>query len=146
MLIIKNKRGWIRIVEAFVSIILIAGIVLIAVSQSQEKENPSAKIQNLERSVLREIQLNSTLRQEIVGISESSLPVEWQEFAALLPKTKAKIDGKATGIECSARICATNDNCLFAEGNEETVYVESVIISSTLQTYSPRTLKLFCWE
>ena len=143
-----NKRGWIRIVEAFVAILLIAGIILIVIEQDQNKrEDISSQTYNYLVSILREIQLDNNLRAEIINIQDSSLPVEWEEFNASAPQTFAKIIEKTPGyLECMARICATNDACLLTNAPDKTVYAESVIITSTIQSYNPRTLKIFCWE
>ena len=143
----KNKRGWIRIVEAFVAILLIAGIVLVVVEQDQNKrEDVSSRVYNSIISVIREIQLDNNLRTEIINIQDSILPVEWEEFNVSAPQTLAKITEKTPGyLECVGKICATNDQCLLANAPDKTIYAESVIIISTLQTYNPRLLKLFCW-
>lgn len=144
----KNRKGWIRIVEAFVAILLIAGIVLIVVEQDQNKrEDVSSRIYIPIISVIREVQLDDSLRNEIINIQESSLPVEWEEFPTQAPLTGARIIEKTPGyLECVGKICATNDVCLLVQNPEKTIYAESVVISSNLQTYNPRILKLFCWE
>lgn len=144
----RHKKGWIRIVEAFVAILLIAGIVLVVVEQDQNRrEDVSSRIYGSIISLIREIQLDNNLRTEIINIQDSGLPVEWEEFNASAPQTLAKIIEKTPGyLECVGKICATNDQCLLANSPDKTIYAESVIISSNLQTYRPRILKLFCWE
>lgn len=147
--LIRNSRGWIRIVEAFVGILLIAGIVLVVIEQDQtERENASSRAYTSMISILREIELNNSLRAEIVNIQDSGLSVEWSEFNVSAPQTEAKIIGKTPGyLECVGKICAINDVCLLAQNQilSEEIYAESAIISSTIQTYNPRLLKLFCW-
>lgn len=144
----KNKKGWIRIVEVFVAILLIAGVVLIVIKQDQtERNDSSSTIYNSMVSVLRDIELNNSLRNEIVNIQDSSLPVEWSEFNVSAPQTLARITGKTPSyLECVGKSCATDDVCLLSQTQNKTIYAESVIISSNLQTYNPRQLKLFCWE
>ena len=145
----NNKRGWIRIVEAFVGILLIAGIVLVVIEQDQTKrQDASSRAYTSMISILREIELDNSLRGEMVNIQDSSLPVEWSEFNASAPQTGARITGKTPGyLECVGQICATNDVCLLAQNQmlSEEIYAESAVISSTIQTYNPRQLKLFCW-
>ena len=144
---IKNKRGWIRIVEAFVGILLIAGVVLVVIEQDQtEREDASSRAYTSMISILREIELDNSLRSEMVNIQDSSLPVEWSEFNISAPQTRARITGKTPGyLECVGQICSTNDACLLAQNQEKTIYAESAVISSTIQSYNPRLLKLFCW-
>ncbi len=138
----KNNRGWIRIVEALTAILLIAVVVLIVINQNQRgDEGLSIRIQNSERAVLREIQLNSTLREDIVATSGT---VEWDSFPI---DVKNKIEAKSPSwLNCTAKICNQEDLCSLSESNEENVYAESVIISATIDTYEPRQLKMFCWQ
>ncbi|HKZ34035.1 MAG TPA: hypothetical protein VJ142_02255 [Candidatus Nanoarchaeia archaeon] len=143
---IRNKRGWIRIVEAFVAILIVAGIVLIVIGRDQtQREDVSSDIYSSMIAILREIQLDNSLRADIITTSGT---VEWDSgnFPA---NVKNKIIAKAPGyLECVGKICATNDVCLLTqnqENQEKTIYAETAIISSTIQSYNPRLLKLFCW-
>ena len=144
----RNKRGWIRIVEAFAAMLIVAGIVLIVIGQNKAgEESISSKAYSAEISILREIQLNNSLRDEIIGID--TLPVEWLRFDTVAQLTKAKINESTPGyLECAGKICSTNDPCLYADADlpEKAVYSQSVLISANLETYSPKVLKLFCWE
>ena len=144
----ENKKGWVRIVEAFVAILLIAGIVLIVIEQDQNKrEDISSQTYDYLVSILREIQLDNNLRAEIVNIQDSELPVEWEEFNVSAPQTFAKITEKTPSyLECIGKICSTSDLCLLSQSPDKTIYAESVIITANLQSYNPRALKLFCWE
>jgi hypothetical protein len=137
-----------RIVEALVAILVIAGVVLIVINQNEnKKENISSQISSFQIAILREIQLNNSLRQEITAVQDSWLPVENDSFSQNASLTWGKIVEKTPGyLECVEKICATSDSCLFADSPSKTVYAQSVIISTTLQTYNPRLLKLFCWE
>ncbi len=148
---IKNRRGWIKIVEAFVAMILIAGIVFVIIGNEQNKrEDFSSEAYTSMISILRDIELDGNLRSEIINTGDSSLPVEWANFGVSAPQTMARIMEKTPGnLKCAGKICATNDACLLAQdeqNQEKTIYAESVIISSTIQTYNPRLLKLFCWR
>src|SRR3989344_676445 len=71
---IKNKRGWIRIVEAFVAVLIITGLVLVIIGSSYTKEkDPSNEIYQIEEGILRDIQGNYSLRTGI--LSHPSPPV-----------------------------------------------------------------------
>ena len=139
-----------RIVEAFGAMLLIAGIVFAVIGNQQDKrEDASSKAYTSIVSILREIELDGNLRSEIINTGDLSLPVEWANFSVSAPQTRARIAEKTPGyLECAGKICATNDACLLAQDAKnqgKTIYAESVIISSTIQTYNPRLLKLFCW-
>ncbi len=146
-LIIENRRGWIRIVESLIAILLIVGVFLMVIAQSKNQNgNISTRVHDDEVYVLRGIQLNESLRQEIAGIS-ATLPIEWIGFDSIAPMTKAQINKTIPGyLNCSAKICSTSDLCILMQSPQKTIYAESVIISSSLQAYNPKSIKLFCWE
>jgi len=137
----NNCRGWIKIVEAFIAILLIAGTLLIVINQGYiGRTNISSKIYEMEVSVLREIELNDMLRNEILAVS---LPTKWDEFPA---NVKNKIKNRIPDyLECTAKICEMDKICALDEYVDKDVYVQSVAITANLETYNPRQLKLFCW-
>jgi len=136
-----NKKGWIRIAEAFIAVLLVVGAAIIVVGGGIQREGISEKVYDIEIAILREIQLNDTLRSEILGTSGT---IEWGDFP---PKTKNKIENRlASWLECIAKICPPESQCLLEEESEKSIYVQSVLITSTLDIFNPRQLKLFCWE
>ena len=143
MVIKMEKRGWIRIIEAFVMILLITGILLIVLNKGYILKNDnSQEIYENEQWILREIQLNNSLRQEILNIGV--LPVEWDNFPE---NVKNKIISETKSyLNCEAKICDLNDVCVLSEISDKDIYVQKVIITTTLEKYSPRQLKLFCWK
>lgn len=143
-----NKRGWLRIVEAFIAILLIVGVLLVIINQGYiERIDVSSKIYDEEISVLREIELNKTLRDEV--LNAEPLPVNWEDFEARgLENVKNKINNDIESyLECKAKICEIGADCELDEEDypNESVYVRSVIISANLTKYAPRQLRLFCW-
>ncbi|MBR9702319.1 hypothetical protein GOV13_05360 [Candidatus Pacearchaeota archaeon] len=143
----KNKRGWIKIIEAFTAILLIMGVVLLVLNKGDIGEKDfSEEIQEKEVSILREIELSNALRDEILTVD--SLPVEWGVFnSSGLNDTKIKIiEETPSNLNCEAKLCEMNDDCLLSAASEENVYVQSVVIFANTETYSPRQLKLFCWD
>lgn len=136
-----NKKGWIRIAEAFTAILLVIGAAIIVVGGGVQREDISEKVYDVEIPVLREIQLNNTLRSEILITSGTT---EWDNFPS---GTKNKIIAEIPGwLECEGKICPPESLCLLGEEPEKSIYVQSVLITSTLDTFNPRKLKLFCWE
>ncbi len=145
---IKDKRGWVRIVEAFVAILLITGVVLIILNKGFiEKKDISDKIYEAELSILREIQTNSTLREEV--IKAGALPIEWYD-TTFPEQVKDKITERTPDyLNCVAKICEADKLCLLEEYQEQDIFAESIIISSILEQGQSeqfyRQLKLFCW-
>ena len=146
-----NKRGWLKVVESFIAIMLVMAIVLVVISNKDtRKDDASLAFYNTEKSILKEIQLNNTLRSEIINTPEGTEGGE----TGFPEQTKSKIETKTPSqINCTAKICSPSDICLLTDEKitllgikEKNVYVESVMITSTFDTFSPRVLKLFCWD
>jgi len=143
--ILKEKKAWIRIVEAFTMILLITGILLVVLNKEDLLEDKSSKnVYEKQQEILRKIQLNNTLRENI--LTQPALPVEWDNFPSGLKDYI--ISETPSYIECKAKICSLSDSCVLNEviNDETNLYVQKTIISATLDTYNPRQLKIFCWE
>lgn len=136
-----NKRGWIRIVEAFIAILLIMGVILIIINGQRGIVEMSGGVFDFQTGLLKEIQFNDTLRSSILSTSGE---VEWEDFPQdLMDKVS---DRTLPSLECVAKICSPESECVIPQQENISVYAESVLISSNLNTYKPRKLKLFCWE
>ena len=143
----KNKKAWIRIVEVFVAISLIMSVLLIVLNKEYpKKEDISAEIYEREVSILREVQVNNTLRNEV--LQANPLPVKWNNFnVSGLGGVKNKtILETPNYLICNAQVCNISDICVLDEpAVKKDVYAQSIFISANLTTYNPRQLKLFCW-
>ena len=139
---LKNKSGLIRIIEAFAMILIITGILLTVLNKGYiSKSDNSEKIYEIEQAILREIQLNNSLRNDILALED--LPIEWENFP---PNVKNEIISEAPiNFECEAKICNLNDLCSLNKEIEKEIYVQKTIITANLEKYSPRKLKIFCW-
>jgi hypothetical protein len=146
---IKNsKKGWIEIVEVFITIFLLTGVLFVVLKNSSSSENLLTPIiYEQEISILREIELNNTLRTEILSVLDTNLPLEWGDFNSTLPNVYEKIISMTpSNLECVSKLCTLNDLCTSNDLPHVSVYVKSSVISADLNTYSPRQLKLFCIE
>jgi len=135
---LDNKRGWIRIVEAFIAVLLIAGVLLIVINKGYVgKEDISESVYKSQVAVLREIELDNTLRQKILDV----------ELGAEVPEDVLdKISNRIPSyLECGSKICGLNEICELEEYPKKDVYAQSVAITATVTDYNPRQLKLFCW-
>ena len=141
----KNKKGWLKVAEAFMAVLIVAGVVLLVISRSETQNvDISSGVRDVEVSILREVQLNNTLRAEVLSTTGE---VEWASFSSVAPGTKAKVISKTpVSLECSAKICNPSSLCSLNSTlvKEENVYVESAMITSTLSNFNPRILKVFC--
>ena len=134
-----NNKGWIRIAEAFVSVLIVIGAAIVVINGGIQGDDISEKIYDIEISISREIRLNESLRGEIL---ETSGIIDWNDFPS---QTKNKIiDKTPKGLKCIAKICPLESACLLEEESEKNVYAHSTLLTSTLTNYNPRTIKLFC--
>ncbi len=143
---LNRKRGWIRIVEAFVAILLIVGVLLIVIHKGYVgKKDISKQVYDAEISILREIELNDDLRKEILD-----LPIDINDEGIVvsednLPNVFLKIEDRPPEyLECKAKVCELDKICVI-ENIDKDVYAQAVAISATNEIYQPRQLKLFCW-
>jgi len=140
----KNKRGWIKIMEAFISILLIVAVALIIINKGYSgRRDLSPEVYALEISMIREIQLNNSLRKEILEIA--SLPANGTDIPA---NVTTKINALTPNyLTCEAKVCNLNSVCNLAlpsaTGN---VYVKTGFIAGNLNIYAPRKINMFCWE
>jgi len=138
----KNKKGWIRIVEAMVTILLIAGFLILIIDNPENgKKDISAKVYITENAILREVQANSTYRTYILGIDTS---IELGDFNTGL---KNHITSRIPEyLNCTSKICdfGTDPVCNI-DSLEEAIYVRSVMIAADSTTYDPKLLNIFCW-
>jgi hypothetical protein len=126
----KNKKGWIRILEAFISVMLIA--VFMRVLYSGQVKKSSDEIQKIQNVILDQVVNNEELRQDILLGSEG--PV-LSFVSERLPKD----------LNFTVHICPVSDICGMPFYVKE-VFASERIVSSTLEKYEPRKLKLFVWR
>lgn len=139
-----NKKGWIEIAEAFIVILLIMGVLLIAINKIEvSKTDFSSKVYGVEIAILREIQLNDSYRNEI--LSATDLPIEWDDANFPVEVKQRIIKRTPSYLTCIAKICVPEDPCYLTSYPIQDTYSQSVVITSNLQVYDPRQLKIFCW-
>ena len=144
--IVKCKKGWIRLVEVFVAIVLLASVLLLVSTKNSSYDTSlQDQIYKKEAAMLRDIELNNTLRTQILSIPQGSLPLEWEGLTSQLDEVSSRITLLApANLECRAKLCTLNDACIMNWATEGDLYARSAVIAADLNTYSPRQLKLFC--
>lgn len=145
MLLLKQKRGWIRIVEAFVAVLLITGVVLLVINKGYiAREDISDKVYDAQWAVLREIELNDGLRYDILSTGSG-------EGDAVPESVRTKIlDRMPDYLECISKICELNELCEISNPDylptEKDVYAQPITIAATPGVaFDPKQLKMFCW-
>ena len=141
----KNKKGWIKILEAFMAILFLAVILTAIVIQMDSKEDVIyERISKIEKEILQEIQFNETLRVATIGSSVVPVDSLNGEFPVLINDTfREKVPHT---WKCEMKICSGVGECVFSETPESReIYADSIIIGASKEDYSPKKLKIFCW-
>lgn len=133
-----NKKGFIKIAEASVAIILVlAALVIISLrSEKTQEEDFSLKLY----PILDEIGKNESLRQKILLNSEN---IE-NEINSLV---KNRI--RQGQISSDVKICELNESCSLSQNlTEREVFAAERIIGASLnaQNFSPKKIKIFLWR
>jgi len=131
----KNKKAWLRIVEAFIAVLIIASVLIAIAVTKAPKQNQSENVHEMQRFVLKQISLNETARAEVLGLNKDTTNVNYT-IKGLLP----------VNWEFTTRICEVDEVCGMPFYSEKEVYADEILITSTLKTYSPKKLKLFMRE
>jgi len=129
----RDRKAWLRIVEAFLAVLIIMGTVLVILSKQEQKTDISNIVYERQREILNVISKNDSLRTEI--IAGNNLKVN-ETIQTLIPSSW----NFATNICELDGICAN----LGSYQNKE-IYATEVIVTSTLTEYSPKKLRFFVW-
>jgi len=135
----KRKKAWVRVIEAFLALLLIMAVVLIIISSQNDnkKSEISSKIYQEELMVLREIEMDQSLKEIVLKYNYGD---DFPESVLL------KIDENIKNyLECTGKICRIGDLCEAESLPTKDVYVQSILLAATQDIYSLRQLVLFCW-
>lgn len=138
-----NKKGWLRIIEAVVGIMIIASVLLSAYTRTSKQEDISAGIYLLEEKILNELAVN--YRNDILTID--------LDFNNKMEMMNNSVRENLTAdFDFELRICYLTDNsgdtasCQMQGNVNGNVYVRERIIGANLEQYSPKKIKLFLWR
>ncbi len=141
---IKGKKGYIRIVEAFIAIILIASVLVFLYVNNVQKPNSEEAIHKLERAILEEISSNSSLRDAVLNGHYSLVDDDAKNNRTLI--NNAIIKYINNDFNFSFKICDLNEICGMEDYIEQEVFSDEISVSSNLEDYSPKIIRLFIWE
>ncbi len=130
---VRNKRGWLRIFEAVIAVVLILGAILMMYTNQRKSADDGAYISDWQEEILARIAENSSLRNSVV--SENVTVVEDFIKERLLPN-----------LNFSIRICNLTEPCPLEFYVDRDIFVKPRTISGTLEVYNPKELRFFVWR
>ena len=133
-----NKKGWIRIVESMVAILLVLGVLLAL--NARKTSAPEESLDHLLPPLLQEVSQNMTIRALIITQPEQVGRTHLEGFV------RARLTDN--NLNFSVRVCDAFDACAPTQriGSGETVYSSERILLSTSSTFNPRKVKLYLWR
>lgn len=131
-MVIKNKKAWIRILEASIAIMIIASVLLTLYIRSNPSIDREEYFYEVGKRVLDKIYENNSLRNSVLNEEE----VVIKDFVGLELPSNVGFD-----------LCIDNItiNCGYVDIDKE-VYVQERIFVASLSTYFPKKLRVFLWE
>jgi len=133
----KNKKAWLRIVEAFIAILLIAGVLSFIFINKVQKPGREEAIKQTQRIILDEIENDNSLRRAVLSADNDTIKVV---ISKRLPNY----------LDFTIRNCELDGVCglpnLAETYTKNEIFADEVIISANLTQFTPRKLKLFIWE
>lgn len=133
-----NKKGFMRIVEASIAILLVlAALAIISMRKNEtNEEDISLRIY----PILEEIGGNATLRKDIIAN-----PVNAEAELDSFVKLRIGQNQFARGV----KICEINSACALDEEivNSEIYSVERIVSASLdIESFAPKRVKIFLWR
>lgn len=130
----RNKKAWLRIVEAFIAILLVASVLIILVVRAPKQDE--VDMHEMQRFILEQVSMNETLRGEILDDTN----VDKTETKAFISQSLPLRWNSTIGV------CEVEEICGMSFYVEKEVYADEILISSNLTKYSPKKLKFFVWK
>jgi hypothetical protein len=141
---VKNKRAWVRILEATVAVMLVSAVmVLVYMKQTDDRASVDDYFYTLQKQILDEVASRSDLRLLVLN----------DNVAALDDFISSKMPD---GINYTFKLCELASPCVMTfqyvlATVDKQVFVDEIIIAADLgdgtnEIYNPTKIKLFFWE
>ncbi len=129
----KDIKAWLRIVEAFIAVLIVMGVVLVVLSKQSPGANISESVYEKQRQVLNIISKNDGLRAFVLAGNNAEIN---NTISDMVPDS----------WNYATEICDLDSICNSAQTpNDKEVYTTEIVITSTLNAYNPKKLRFFVW-
>lgn len=133
-ILFNDKKGWIRIAEAAIAIMILASVILVLIARQGEEKGIGEEMYRLQHLILEEAAKNESVRDAVLNSRNLSLIDDF--IGERMP----------VGIDFNITVCNPAGTCTVGTPtvNKE-LYADDILISSTLQQYQPKKLKIISW-
>lgn len=132
-----NKKGWIRITEAVVAILIMASVLIVLYTNEVPQISYSEYVYELQVRLLTDVADNPVLRNATLYSNETYIQEALRNYFR---------DSIPSNFNYSILVCNLSVVCNYALDVSQEIYVEERIISSNLERYDPKLLRLYVWE
>ena len=132
-----QKRGWIQIVEASISMLILFGLVLGLFQQNIETPDFASQVYKIQHQILTEASDDYCIRNEVLANNTESLNKFIASRLCSLP------------YNFTTALCSPTEACLFPERVEKPktdIYSNNMIIAANLTSYNPVKIAFFVWQ
>ena len=143
-----NKRGWMRILEATIAVLIVSGVLIVIYSQqSKDRIEVDDYFYNLQRQVLMDISSSSELRISALNGDEEIL----SDFAGEKIPLAFGYYLRVCDFGGPSDFCKIDDVNTVVLVQDKEVFVDEIIISAELgdgtdSIFAPKKVRLFVWE
>lgn len=158
-MMISNKRGWMRILEATIAVMIVTSVLIVVYSnQNINTIDKGEYFYSLQRQILSDIAIRSDLRISVLGSSDASdaTQVEEDNYEIINEFVFARVPDNIGYYVAVCKLGDELDNCKMsgeavAATIEKDVFVEDIIVSADLgdgtnEVYNPTKLRLYMWD
>ena len=136
-MLFNNKRGFLRILEAFIAVLIIASVMSFLYVKQIKQPSEERQVQQIMKVALDEISNNRLLREAVLNSDNQTINSSLSE---IIPNIYV----------FEFRICELNQICGLEKQNsyytENNIFADEATISSTLETYGLKKIRIFIWE
>lgn len=147
-MVIRGKGGFLRIVEAFIGVLIVASVLIFIYVNHFQRPSESERIYKLETFILEKISEDPVLRQIILDSNHS------KDQSSSAVSNRSIINNTIRSLlpeeyNFEFMVCELNEVCGLEHDSryytENEIYGSEKSVSSTLSEYKPRKLRIFVW-
>ena len=140
----QNKRGWAKMLETVIAILLISSVLIITYSKQTNQTDQAAYVSDIQDLVLKDISLDPNLRSIVLN-STSEESIQLNDFAREKIPPQLNFSLKVCNLTNPPTPCKLSSSTYLKTRNIE-VFAKEIIISADYDKYNPKKVKLFVWE
>jgi hypothetical protein len=137
---VKNKHGWIRMLEVVLAITLFSSVLIVVYTQQNQSADRKEQVFFIQERISNEISTNDVLRNMVLSNSEKELNDYFYDYFTSDLGYRIRI----CELEKEPVPCKLNFTDYSSLINTE-IFVEDLIISGNLTLYDPKIVNIFSW-